>query len=81
MKVSSISVDAWTNGRIMIMLDNSDTVHIQLTEDESNQFRQLAFDIFMSRQKTIAKEIATARPALLADFTEIPSAPEADIPF
>lgn len=80
MKITSVAVDDWSTGRIQVRLENSDFVHIALTEDESDRFRQLASDIFFARQKSIAKEIETARPQLI----ELQSAPvkvDEDIPF
>lgn len=65
MKISSISVTAWSTGSIAILLDSGDAVSIGLTEDETERFRQLATDIFFSRQKAIAKEIETAQPLMI----------------
>lgn len=80
MKIATISVDAWSTGRISVSLDNDDSVYIALTEDESERFRQLAADIFFSRQKAIAKEIETARP-LMIELKPAYKDPDDDIPF
>lgn len=83
MKIASIDVNNWAVGRIMIMLDNSDCVHITLTEEETDRFRQLAADVFTSRQKAIAREIETAGPLLIELQSEpiTPPDPVDDIPF
>lgn len=84
MKITDISVDGWSTGRIQIRLEGGDFISMVLTEDESERFRQLASDIFFARQKSIAKEIETARPQLIelkaAPVEEAP-APDVDIPF
>ena len=83
MKISDISVSSWSAGKIMVTLDSGDHLHIQLTEEETERFRMLATEIFQSRQKAIAREVETAAPALLADFSEAAPVPVDldDVPF
>jgi hypothetical protein len=84
MKIASISVATWSTGQVMVQLDNNDSVHINLTEDESERFRQLASDIFFARQKSIAKEIETARPLMIElqpERVEETPAFDDDVPF
>lgn len=84
MKISSIDVNSWSTGKISITLDNSDHLVVGLTEDESDRFRQLASDIFFARQKSIAKEIETARPQLIElqpQPIEEPPVLDDDVPF
>lgn len=76
MKISSLNVDSWSTGRFMVTLDGGTSIHIDMTEDESNRIRQIALEIFQSRQKFIANEIATAQPALLGDFREVSAGEE-----
>jgi Lon protease-like protein len=72
MRINSINVDSWSNGRFMVTLEGGTALHIDMTEEESERFRQMAVEIFTSRQKAIAHEIENAGPALLADFSEVP---------
>ena len=85
MKIDSINVTSWATGQLMITTDGGTSIHIKLTEAESDQFRTLAIDLFTARQQEIAKDIADSRPALLADFTEVEPVPvpvdDDDIPF
>lgn len=84
MKIDSINVDSWSDGRMMVTTDGGTSIHIQLTAAESNQLRTLAIDFFTARQKEIAKDVANSHPALLADFTEVEPAPgplDEDVPF
>lgn len=75
MRVANLEVSAWATGRLMITLEDNTSVHIQLSEEESDRVRNLGVEIFLGRQKEIANEIASAKPALLGDFTEVEDVP------
>jgi hypothetical protein len=81
MKITSIETNQWETGRIQLMLDDSTIVTVKLNEGESDRLKQIALDIFYSRQKAIANEIETAKPLMIELQPEPPIDLNDEVPF
>lgn len=88
MRISNISVGTYGAGNFMAVVGDPETyVHITMTEQESDQIRAIVTEMFLSRQKAIAKEIETAAPLMIELRSETiePSPPSSsfddDVPF
>jgi hypothetical protein len=83
MRITNISVASYSNGSFMVAIGDPETyVQINMTEEESDRVRTLVTDMFLSRQKSIAKEIETARPLMIELKPErVEEAPTSPPPF
>lgn len=87
MRITNISASTYGNGSFMVAVGNPETyVQIEMTEEETDRVRAVATEIFLSRQKSIAREIETARPLMIELQPEPPVEPaptfdDDDIPF
>jgi hypothetical protein len=72
MRITNISASSYGTASFMIALGEPETyIQINMTEEETDGLKSMVTAMFLARQESIAKEIATASPALLADFSEI----------
>lgn len=81
MRLTNISATAYGTGSFVVIVGDPETyVNINMTEEETDKVRALVTDMFLSRQKEIAKDIETARP-LMIELKPAPVEDDDEIPY
>lgn len=81
MRIVNVTVTSYSGGSFMVVVGDPEThIQISMTEEETAKINSMVTDMFLSRQKAIAKEVETARP-LMIELTPQPVPIDDDIPF
>ena len=66
MRITNINVPSYGTGNFMVTVgDPENYLQVNLTDEEADRIRNIVMEIFLSRQKAIARDIETARPLMI----------------